>query len=144
MQKFEKYARDALRSSHIKSLLAKSNKYSFFSFFKVSMQKATTIVGITVCITNAYIYLVWVWTCVSKPTFVFSKSFFFFQHVNSNITWIYSAGDKKHYSRIVHALFTDPTALFIHLKIILLQCLQFSISVKINCIQTDSYKVGCF
>ena len=29
------------------------------------------------------------------------------------------------------------TALFTHLKIILLQCFQFSISAKISCIQTD-------
>ena len=29
------------------------------------------------------------------------------------------------------------TALFTHLKIILLQCFQFSVFSKINCIQTD-------
>ena len=29
------------------------------------------------------------------------------------------------------------TVLFTHLKIILLQCFQFSISSKISCIQTD-------
>jgi len=38
---------------------------------------------------------------------------------------------------IVHALFTGPTTLFTHLKFILLQCFQFSISAKISSIQTD-------
>ena len=31
-------------------------------------------------------------------------------------------------------------ALLTHLKIILLQCFQFSVSVKISCIQTDPKK----
>ena len=37
----------------------------------------------------------------------------------------------------VHALFTGLTVLFTHLKIILLQCFQFSVSTKISYIQTD-------
>ena len=68
---------------------------------------------------------------------VFSCFFFSLLHV-SKITWFYCAGDKKYCSCIVHALFmycsrtvhvlfTNPTILFIHLKIILLQCFQFSI-----------------
>ena len=55
-----------------------------------------------------------------------------------------------HCSLIVHILFTGPTSLYLekilkmslttlftHLKIILLQCLQFSVFSKISCIQTD-------
>ena len=33
----------------------------------------------------------------------------------------------------------DPTILFTHLKIILLQCFQFLVFNKISCIQTDPY-----
>ena len=61
---------------------------------------------------------------------VFSFFFFFFLRVNSKIIWFYCAGDMillcrrqktqfMHYSW-VHILFT-------HLKIILLQCFQFSV-----------------
>ena len=39
----------------------------------------------------------------------------------------------------IHALFTGPTILFTHLKIILLQYFQFLVLAKINCIQTDPY-----
>ena len=37
----------------------------------------------------------------------------------------------------VYASFTGSTTLFTHLKIILLQCFQFSVSAKISSIQTD-------
>ena len=37
----------------------------------------------------------------------------------------------------VYALFTGSTILFTHLKIILLQYFQFSVSAKISSIQTD-------
>ena len=37
----------------------------------------------------------------------------------------------------VHVLFMGPTILFIHLKIILLQCFQFTVSAIISSIQTD-------
>ena len=37
----------------------------------------------------------------------------------------------------VYALFTGPTILFTHLKIILLQCFQFSVSTKISSIQIN-------
>ena len=40
---------------------------------------------------------------------------------------------------IVHALFMDPTTLFTHLKIILLQCFQFSVSATISSIQMDPF-----
>ena len=40
---------------------------------------------------------------------------------------------------IVHALFMDPTTLFTHLKIILLQCFQFSVSATISSIQMDHF-----
>ena len=53
----------------------------------------------------------------------------------------------QYYSRIVHGthshfiqkkiLKMSPTILFTLLKIILLQCFQFSVSTKISCIQTD-------
>ena len=53
--------------------------------------------------------------------------------------------DKNYCSRIVVALFIylkilkmGPIILFTHLKIILLQCFQFSISAKISSIQTNS------
>ena len=52
--------------------------------------------------------------------------------------------DKNHYSHTVAALFMylkilkmGLTALFTHLKIILLQCFQFLVSTKISSIQTD-------
>ena len=73
---------------------------------------------------------------ISKPTFAFSD-FFFSQRVNCNITRIYCARDKKYYSRTVHTMFKGSTVLFTHLKIILLQCFQFSVSAKISYIQTD-------
>ena len=37
----------------------------------------------------------------------------------------------------IHSLFMGPTILFTHLKIILLQCFQFSVSATISSIQTD-------
>ena len=37
----------------------------------------------------------------------------------------------------IHAPFTSPTTLFTHLKIILLQYFQFSVSAKISCIRLD-------
>ena len=70
--------------------------------------------------------------------------FLFFQRMNSKITWIYCAGDNYNCSRTVAALFMHLkilkmglTVVFTHLKIILLQCFQFSVSTKISCIQTD-------
>ena len=70
--------------------------------------------------------------------------FFYFQCMNSKITWIYCVGDNYHYSSTVVALFTHlkilkmgPTVLFTYLKIILLQCFQFLVSAKISCIKID-------
>ena len=70
--------------------------------------------------------------------------FFFFQRMNSKITWVYCAEDKNQYSRTVAILFMHlkrlkmgSTVLFTHLKIILLQCFQFSVSTTICSIQTD-------
>ena len=62
--------------------------------------------------------------------FFFFFNFNFFWRVNNNITWIHCAEDKN-------ALFMSHMVLFTHLKIILLQCFQFSVSVKISCIQTE-------
>ena len=56
----------------------------------------------------------------------------------------------------IYALFPEPTTtlfrkkklkigfivLFTHLKLILLQCFQFSVFNKINCIQTDPYLIS--
>ena len=57
-----------------------------------------------------------------------------------NLLW----KDKNHCLRTVATLFTylkilkmGLTALFTHLKIILLQCFQFSVLAKISSIQTD-------
>ena len=70
---------------------------------------------------------VWIPLNVASTYCVFNIFHFFFLHVNSNITWFYCVGDKKHYSCTVYALFMGPTTLFTHLKIILLPCFQFSI-----------------
>ena len=64
-------------------------------------------------------------------------SFFFF--FNRNL-WLFSCepctvhGTHKHHFLATFSLKMSPTALFTHLKIILLQCFQFS--AKISCIQT--------
>ena len=62
---------------------------------------------------------------------------FFFLHVNSKII----VQEKKilfvHCSYTVYILFMGPTILFTHLKIIFLQCFQFSVSTAISSIQTD-------
>ena len=58
--------------------------------------------------------------------------FFFFS------TWTVTSHEfTVHDKNTIHALFTDLTILFTHLKIILLQCFQFSVSTKISCIQMD-------
>ena len=64
----------------------------------------------------------------------------FKKHITGKITWFYCVGKKKlfmHCLRTVYVLFTDLTILFTHLKIILLQCFQFSVSTTTNPIQTD-------
>ena len=101
---------------------------------------------------DSHLYLCVFMFCV----FSFSSFFLFFfiALMNSNwhcsCTWLYCAGDKV----TVHALFMHcpwnpqplyskkifklgPTTLFTHLKIILLQCFQFSIFSKISYIQMD-------
>ena len=65
---------------------------------------------------------VWIGLKVAESHVAYSSFFFFFFSLHMN-----SVGDKKHCSRTVYALFTDPTILFTHLKIILLQCFQFSV-----------------
>ena len=80
----------------------------------------------------------WKWSCVFKLFFFFL--FFWFLRVNSKITWFYCIGKKTlitHCLCTVHALFTGLTILFTHLKIILLQCFQFSVLSTISSIQTD-------
>ena len=49
-----------------------------------------------------------------------------------------------HYSSGKKILKMSHTVLFTHLKIILLQCFQFSISAKISCIQTDTISFKLF
>ena len=78
-----------------------------------------------------------VWICVSCIAFCihFFFSFFFF---NSRFCWLFSMNialvyylqtHKFHFSA-TFSLKMGPTSLFTHLKIILLQCFQFSISAK--------------
>ena len=81
--------------------------------------------------------------------FAFSVFFFFFFFFFFFTR--FALGDNYHCSRIIATLFMGPTttlfrkkilkmgptALFTHLKIILLQCFQFSVSTKISCIQMD-------
>ena len=47
----------------------------------------------------------------------------------------------KFYFSIIFSLKIGPTILFTYLKIILLQCFQFSVFNKISCIQTDLRKL---
>ena len=46
-------------------------------------------------------------------------------------------GTYNHFIQKKKILKMGPTVLFTHLKIILLQCFQFSVFSKINCIQTE-------
>ena len=111
------------------------------------------------------LHLVSVWICVcvcAFARFVFSPfyflKFFLLVLMNSNhycsCTLLHCVGDKitihelfMHCSHIIYGthnhfihkkiLKMDPTELFTHLKIILLQCFQFLVFSKINCIQMD-------
>ena len=61
-----------------------------------------------------------------------SSSFFFFfaftrLRGRQNLLFMRQMSLFTHYSDTVHALFTGPTTLLTHLKIILLQCFQFSV-----------------
>ena len=90
--------------------------------------------------TKNYFVPVWIELKVIESHIAFSSFFFFFFFLCMN-----SAGDKKNivyalftnYSYTVYTLFTGLTILFTHLKIILLQCFQFSVSATISSIQTD-------
>ena len=62
------------------------------------------------------------------------QTFFFFPSASIVTSHEFTVHETKN---TIHALFMGPTTLFIHLKIILLQCFQFSISAKISCIQTN-------
>ena len=64
--------------------------------------------------------------------------FFFFLRVNSNLTWVYCLTLFIHCLRIKN-IKIGLTILFTHLKIISLQCFQFS--ATINSIQTDPYQL---
>ena len=83
--------------------------------------------------------------------------FFFFFRVNSNLTWVHCSRTVWHCSCTVYVLKNiknETTILFTHLKIILLQCFQFSVfsfkfSATISSIQTDPYRYrllvnGCY
>ena len=94
---------------------------------------------------------VWIHVCGAFAfslfsVFLFLSFFFLFSRISGRQLSLFT-----HSSSTVHTLFIGPTttlfrkkilkmdltALFTHLKIILLQCFQFSISAKISCIQTD-------
>ena len=85
--------------------------------------------------TKSYFVPVWIELKVTDSHIAFSSFFFFFSPVHEQYR------EKKtlftHCSCTVYILFTGPTTLFTHLKIILLQCFQFSVSATISSIQTD-------
>ena len=81
-------------------------------------------------------------------SFTFSFFFFFPTRMNSNSTILahgFTVQDTKctvhktynHFILKKNILKMGPTALFTHLKIILLQCFQFSVFSKISYIQMD-------
>ena len=92
--------------------------------------------------------------CVLLLSFLFfslSLSLFFF-HAFKLLETSFTV---HHYSHIFHGTYNhsikkkyilkmEPTALFTHLKIILLQCFQFSVSAKISYIQTDPSETNYF
>ena len=84
---------------------------------------------------------------VYDSTFAFSFFFFLmhaFQKTQSTVQWVLCTvhGTHKYFIQ-EKKLKMGPTTLFAHLKIILLQCFQFSIFSKISCIQTDpKYMLG--
>ena len=72
--------------------------------------------------------------------------FFFFQphyliKSTVNSIFMHCLQTHKFYFLTIFSLKMGPTALFTHLKIILLQCFQFqfSVSIKISSIQTDDF-----
>ena len=89
---------------------------------------------------------------VYDSTFAFAFSFFFFFFfdacVSEDIEYrsvgpVYCSWDPQVLYLRKKKLKMGPTTLFAHLKIILLQCFQFSIFSKISCIQTDpKYMLG--
>ena len=89
------------------------------------------------CINSVFYVSVWAGLKVAFQPCVFMPFFFFL------CMWTVKSlcrGQKtlfEHCSRTVYALFMGPTTLFTHLKIILLQCFQFSVSTTISSIQTD-------
>ena len=77
------------------------------------------------------------WLRFLLARFLFSSLFF------SRSCWLFSREHctihetyKLHFS-VTFSLKMGPMVLFTHLKIILLQCFQFLVSVKISCIQMD-------
>ena len=60
-------------------------------------------------------------------TFCVFILFFFPSCVWTVILHDFTVRGQKNYSYTIHALFTGPTILFTHLKIILLQCFPFSV-----------------
>ena len=87
---------------------------------------------------------------IARMRFEFHVSFFFFflKNMNSNST-IHAHGftvqetkctvhrTYNHFILKKNILKMGPTTLFTHLKIILLQCFQFSVFSKISCIRTN-------
>ena len=87
------------------------------------------------------------WAYCANAFWVSCFFFFFFfnayeQQQHYSCTWIHCTGDKVHCSQDLQPLYSEkkilkmgPTALFTHLKIILLQCFQFSVFRKISYIR---------
>ena len=86
------------------------------------------------CVSSITIRYVSVWIQLNVA-FMFSVfRLFFFPCAWTVISHDFTVQGTKN---TVHALFTGLTTLFTYLKIILLQCFQFSVSAKISSIQTD-------
>ena len=73
----------------------------------------------------------------STFSFFFFFFFFFFLRVNSNLIWVHCLCTVYHCSHIKKILKMGPTILFTHLKIILLQCFQFSVFSNNGCVWNE-------
>ena len=102
--------------THLKIILLQCFQFSISA--KISCIQTDPSVGLDPCFQTH--------VCVFRPFFFFS-------------TWTVTSYEftVQETKNTIHALFTDPTTLFTHLKIILIQYFQFSVSVKISCIQID-------
>ena len=121
------------------------------------MKKKITIPGITVRISVFKSYcimlcmLLYMTLCAGLESTESCNAFFFCvltyffiqsQHLTKssmNSAFLHCLWTHKFHFSVICSLKMDPTTLFTHLKIILLQCFQFqfSVSATINSIQTD-------